>query len=239
MELKALSCKNCHAPIKNEDIHWDLAMAHCAHCGTVFSLQNLVPRIPSENGATISHERAPVPMPKKIQIFNTGETFQITYRWFGPQFIFLIIFAVFWNGFMLMWHSIALTSGNWTMSLFGLLHTMIGLAVAYYTLVGLLNTTTVWIQAGILGVHHHPLPWPGNKQVMASDIEQIYCKEKVSHSRKGGTHYSYEVYAALRNTDKEKLLGGLGEPEQALYIEQELERYLGIRDRPVRGELPR
>ncbi len=35
------------------------------------------------------------------------------------------------------------------------------------------------------------------------------------------------------------LLTGLETPQHAMYIEQELERHLGIEDRPVRGELPR
>lgn len=34
-----------------------------------------------------------------------------------------------------------------------------------------------------------------------------------------------------------KLLSGLKTSEQALYVEQEIEKYLGIKNKPVRGEL--
>ena len=127
----------------------------------------------------------------------------------------------------------------WPMSLFGLLHTAVGIGMAYYTLAGLLNQTTIQVKGGELTIHHYPLPWWGNKRIQALDIEQIYSKEKVSRSKEGRVSYTYEVYAILNNSTKEKLVGGLKEQELAFYIEQTLEKYLGIRDRPVRGEIPR
>jgi hypothetical protein len=41
-----------------------------------------------------------------------------------------------------------------------------------------------------------------------------------------------------QNSDNERL-SQLNEPEQMPYVEQELERFLSIRDRPVRREIPR
>jgi hypothetical protein len=38
---------------------------------------------------------------------------------------------------------------------------------------------------------------------------------------------------------RETLVKGLTDADQALYIEQELERHLRIQDQPVAGELPR
>ncbi|TXT35987.1 MAG: hypothetical protein FD138_1138, partial [Planctomycetota bacterium] len=50
------------------------------------------------------------------------------------------------------------------------------------------------------------------------------------------TSMQYEVYAVV-NGQKQKLLGGLHEVDQALFVEQRLERYLGIEDRIVPGEM--
>jgi hypothetical protein len=36
-----------------------------------------------------------------------------------------------------------------------------------------------------------------------------------------------------------RAVSGLAEIEQALFIEQEVERHLGLRDRPMAGEVPR
>ncbi len=242
MELSELRCKNCGAPIENEGIDLDLAMAKCSHCGTIFSLKGMPSResAPGEPATTGQpDQRVLVPTPKRIKVFNQGEALQITYRWFGIKFIFMIFFTIFWNGFMLTWHGISLRSGMWAMSLFGLLHTAVGIGMAYYTLAGLLNQTTIQVKNRELTIRHAPLPWWGNKRIRALDIEQIYSKEKISRSDEGSASYTYEVHAILDNGTKEKLVGGLKEQELALYIEQTLEKYLGIRDQPVRGEIPR
>ncbi len=237
VELQELRCKSCGAVLTKDDVHWDLGLAQCSHCGSVFSLHGLAP--PVEQAAPKpDRRRKPVPMPKNIEVINTGDVFQISYRWFGPQYIFLVIFALFWNGFLLVWNGLAISMGAWEMMLFSLLHVAIGIVIGYYALAGLINSTTIWVQADLLGIQHHPLPWPGSKRLMASDIEQLYTKKVTRYSRSGPSH-TYEVHAILRQAAKEKLVGGLREAEQALYIEQELERYLGIQDRPVRGELPR
>lgn len=236
MELKELDCKNCGAPIENKNINWELAMARCSHCGAVFGLQRST--TPEAWNPQIPEERPKVPLPKSIEVQKGNGILQISYRWFRPLFIFLLFFSIFWNGFMIVWHGISLFSGAWPMSLFGLLHTAVGIGIGYYTLTGFVNRTTIRVGQGELGIRHHPLPWGGNKEMVASDVRQFYCKEKVHHSD-SGTQYNYEVHAVMQDGSREKLLSNLAETEQALYIEQELERHLGIRDQAVRGELPR
>lgn len=237
MELKGLHCKSCGAPINDRDIDWRLKMARCEHCGTVFSLRD-APQAASYPQVRSLPERRPVSMPKGVEVATGPDILQITYRWFSAKYIFMLIFTILWNGFMLVWHGISLLSGAWMMSAFGLLHTAVGIGIGYYTLAGLLNRTTVWVQGDVLRIDHAPLPWFGVKQIRASAIDQLYCREKV-HRSDNGTSYSYQVHAAMRDGSQEKLLSNLSDPEQALYIEQELERHLHITDRPVRGELPR
>ena len=131
--------------------------------------------------------------------------------------MFLIFFALVWNGFMVFWHSMAWSSGNRFMSLFGLLHTGVGLFLIYYTVAGLVNHTEVRVESGSLSVEHYPLPWPGSKRVQAAAIEQVYCTERVRNT-KNGVRYRYEVQAVMRNSAREKLLGGLNEmPPARLY----------------------
>ncbi len=237
MEMVELNCKKCGAPIESKDINLEMGLARCAHCGTVFSLKNLSG---SKMSGSVARRtaRAPVPMPKNVEVFDTGTGWQISYRWYAPKYIGMIIFTLFWNGFMCAWHAISLSMGAYMMSVFGLLHTVIGIGVAYFTLAGFLNRTTITVELGLLTIQHGPLPWVGNKHLLDEDIKQFFCKEKVSHSD-SGTSYSYDVYADLRDGESKKLLSGLNSAEQALFIEQELERYLGIQDRPVRGEIPR
>ena len=233
MELKALRCKNCGATISPENVVERLAMARCDHCGSVFAVSGLPT---PASGAEEPRPRVKVPMPRGIRVEELGSSLEIRRRWFGPAFVFLAFFCVFWNGFMIVWHAMALSMGAWFMSLFGLLHTAVGVGLAWFTLAGLLNTTTIRARRGLIEITSGPIPWWGNANVSTDELDQLYCKERISHS-KNGTNYSYQVLAVTKTNVRQTLVKGLTEADQALFIEQELERFLDIKDRPVRGEI--
>ncbi len=240
MELVELRCKSCGAMLREQDIEPRLAMARCSHCDAVFGIKGLERpvHVATSVAPVAAADRTPIPMPRGIEVVDLGTELQIKRRWFHPVFLFLAVFCVFWNGFMLIWHAAALAGGAWFMSVFGLLHTAVGVGLAYFTLAGFLNTTTIRVARGMLRVVHQPLPWFGSVAMPAGDVKQLYCREKVSHG-KNGTRVTYQLHAVTRGHRRQKLLSGLNDAEQALFVEQELERHLKIEDRPVRGELAR
>ena len=138
----------------------------------------------------------------------------------------------------MVWFGIAISQRVWFRALFATGHAAIGLGLTYGTIAGFVNRTLIRISPSQLTVGHGPLPWWGNKQLDATGIAQVYCKERVSRGR-NGTSITYAVHAALRDGADAKLVDALDSPEQALYLEQEIERFLGIKDVPVRGELAR
>ena len=58
----------------------------------------------------------------------------------------------------------------------------------------------------------------------------------MSNTRNGAS-YSYALSAILAGGKRVKLVSGLDQPEDALFLEQKIEGYLGITDRPVAGEM--
>ncbi len=234
MRLVELRCKSCGALLKPENVVERLAMARCDHCGAVFGIEGL----PSATAGEVSRERGPVPMPKGIEVNQFGGSLEITRRWFGFAFLFLVFFCIVWDGFMVVWHAIALSSGAWFMSVFGLIHTAVGVGLTYYTIAGFVNSTVIRAGQGLIEIRHGPLPWPGNKTLPSYEVEQLYSQEKV-HRGKNGVHYTYTVQAMMSNGRRETVVGGLTDTEQALYIEQQVEQFLGIQDKPMAGELSR
>ena len=228
MSLHELKCGNCGAPLADGGLDAATGRAGCPHCGTIFGIDE-APRA----------KRGLVPMPEKFVLGTEEGRRVISWRWFSPVHVFLVFFALTWNAFMVFWHYMAISSGMWIMSAFGLLHTGVGAAMAYYTAAGFLNTTSVLAGMGFLEIRHRPLPWFGARKVPSSGIRQIYGREKIRQG-KGGASYTYEVHAVLAENGRDiRLIGMLEDPAAALFIEQELERYLGIADVPVTGELPR
>ena len=228
-----LNCKNCGAKIEAEHVNLDRLIAKCSACDAVFSFADEFEYAPTPEKA---YKKFNVQQPKGMHLEHTGFDLKITRRWFTPMAIFLTFFAVFWNGFIVFWNYQALSMGAWFMSLFSLIHVGVGVFLIYWVLTSYLNRTEIIANMEEVSIQHKPLPWPGNKTLYASNIDQLYCKRKILRGNKSTT-VTYEVYAVSDANTSQILVKGLPESEQALFIEQELERYLGIRDRPMKGEL--
>ncbi len=229
MYNEAMRCKKCQAELPAENVNIQLAIAKCSYCNTVFSfLDDIV----APRSGRRYHD---IGLPKGLSMENTEHELRIRRRWFSALTVILTGFAVFWDTFIIAWFLIALNGGEYGMAAAGSLHALVGLGITYFVLAGYLNTTLVAVNRENLIIYHAPLPWPGTKTLASSDVTQLYCKSVRSGSR--SRSYSYEVRALLADGRDVKLLSGLTEDVQALFIEQEVERYLKIKDAPVSGEL--
>jgi hypothetical protein len=139
---------------------------------------------------------------------------------------------------MIVWFSIAIGQGQWAMATFGTLHGLVGVGLTYFVIAGYVNKTYITISYDSLAVQHKPLPFPGAQILKTSDIKQLYSKEKIYHGR-NGTSCSYEIHVITHSGKTVKLLSGLSSSEEALFLEQEIEKHLGIQDQVVRGEIRR
>ncbi len=164
-----------------------------------------------------------------------GDTLVITRSWRNLSAWVLLFFALFWNGFLIVWHGIALSTGAWSMSVFGLIHTGVGLFLIYYVAALFLNSTVIRASPRSLESKSGPLPWKGDRQLDAGTVSQLYCKEEI-HRSKNRSSASYQVDAVLPGNRRETLVWGLPEADHALFIEQQLERHLRLADVPVAGE---
>ncbi len=229
-----VQCEKCNAAILPENLDLLRSLAKCDACGHLFNCAAQLDALGDDGGG----RREKVPMPKGIRLFRRANGLRILRRWFGAKFIFLFFFCLFWNGFMAVWFTIAIKNRIWPMAAFGSLHALVGLGVAYATLAGFLNTTTITVVNGLLQIRHAPIPSPGNRQFKADSLRQLYTKRRVHHG-KNGTSITYELRARTSDGQDEKLLGSLDNENQALFIEQEIEEFLGIQNRPVPGEVER
>jgi len=224
--LTDLKCRNCGAALSAADISPQLGAARCGHCRSLFAL-------PASSPASIPRPEAP--LPTAFTMKTLGDTLVITRRWRNLSAWFLLFFALFWNGFLVVWHGIALSTGAWFMSAFGLIHTGVGLFLIYYVAAQFLNSTVIRASSRGLESKTGPLPWKGDRQLGAATVSQLYCTEKV-HRSKNGSSTSYGVEAVLPGNRRDTLVRGLPEADQALFIEQQLERHLALADVPVAGE---
>jgi hypothetical protein len=125
------------------------------------------------------------------------------------------------------------------MIVFPIGHVLVGLGLTYYTIAGFINHTFITVNRQWLTVVHGPLPWFSNKHIEIAQINQLYAEEVRSQSSRRGTSFSYQLNAILQDNIKLKLLAGLPSADVALFLEQCIEEYLLLKDKPVIGEMPK
>jgi hypothetical protein len=241
-------CPVCGAAVAAGNINLDRLLGKCERCNGVFDLSAQIGQAPS-NGDPVARPRRLVAQPQGIRILEdareeslatyrdagtTALRFAVERRWYTPALFAAVVFCVFWDGFLVVWYGVAIAAKNapLLMILFPVLHVAAGVAITYSTLCGFVNRTRITVEGGQLSVHHGPLPWPGNQAIAIESLRQLFCEEIVGS--KGAR--SYRLSALLRTGEKNRLLSGLKEPDTALYLEELLEKRLGITDERVAGE---
>lgn len=181
------------------------------------------------------------PRPDRVVETRDERGLALTYRWFTPVHLFMLFFCVAWDGFLFFWYSMALSRHPVVtdpLVWFPLLHVAVGVGLTYSTLAGFVNRTSVVVGGGELSVRHGPLPWPGNRTVATPDIRQLYREERISNTRRGRSA-SYHLCAVTLDNRLLRVIGSVPGADVALYLEQAIERALGIEDRKVAGEMPK
>jgi hypothetical protein len=181
------------------------------------------------------------PLPERVTVTRDAGILTITYRWFRALHLYFLLFCIFWDGFLVFWYTNVVRHTDGGPSKIGLwfpfFHVAVGIGLTYYTLAGLANRTRVVVQSGEIVIQHGPLPWFGNLRIRADGIHQLYREESFSRGRGAGA--SYHLNAITRDHRKLPLIRWVPEADLALYLEQEIEKSLGIEDRRVAGEMPK
>jgi len=226
-----IKCSSCGRDVPASDVDIRSQLAKCTSCDNVFNISSQVP-----GGGSINRDT--VPPPKCFEINYVENGIEIVRRWFGPVAYFFAFFSAFWNGITFTIIFQAIKAGEWGAVAFCSIHGSIGLGMLYFTIACFINRTYIRVAYQSIDIKHKPLPWPGSKRVNSSDLKQLFSKEKI-HRNRNGVSYSYEVHAITHAGATIKMVTGMQKSEHAIFIEQQIENYLGIRDESVRGEMSR
>ena len=173
----------------------------------------------------------------KYNIEERNGELNIEFRWMSLVAYFLVFFCIIWNGFLVFWYSIALADGIWIMMVFPLIHVAVGIGLTYYTICMFVNKTLIKVSRDEISISFTPLPWKGAKTINTSDITQFYVKQKVSNGKNGQT-VTYELWMKDQTGRDKKFSSGpdMSTVEEVRLLEEQIEKFLGIRDQPVQGE---
>ncbi len=251
--MSKLACLECDSPISAENMELSLMIAKCPSCDSVFSFADEVGHSEGEvlARATAGVPAATAPDPSrpltprdhKVRELDGpgGSGLLLEVPWFAWHYVPLALFALMWNGFLVVWYTIAFgavaagESAAAVMLCFPVLHLAVGIGVGYTALAGFLNKTVVSVSGTGIAVTHGPLPWRGNVKVPASGLSQLFVQTRVVRS-KNSSRTVYDLHAELGSGEQVTLCRAMADLASARYLEHRVEGWLGIEDRAVPGE---
>lgn len=241
MQKIDLQCIDCKGDILTQNINIQQMIAKCHTCGTVFNFgSNLHHQAHVHNVSSPDNwSKEEIVMPDGVEMLKLRSVLDINIKWKNKLHWFIVMFTLIWNGFLLFFAIVALISGSGlNVLLYMSLHIAVGLGLAYYCLCCLFNQTKISVNSRSIKVTYGPLPVPfyKNKAIDTIDIEQLFVERYVSSSSNKQPNYAFRLIVITKSHELIKLMQGLKTPTQALFTEQEIEKYIKIQDRPVEGE---
>lgn len=237
-------CRNCGAGLEADRIDASLGVITCSHCGSLHNIPDSSFNNRSGDvgaaGAT-KHERAEstkpqnidITLPSRFKVQRNENSMEVT--WGVGRLFHGLVLTIMAAGVM---HA-ALTSE--VPLLF-----VLSAGLVYYAAVRVFNKHRIRVDAGRLQVTQGPLPWLGVRKLDSKDVKQLFATEREtriesgnrgnSGNRKNRVRKYYRLSANTHTNGRVTILNGLDDPLQALWLEQEIERVLGIRDEQVSGE---
>ncbi|MFN9718016.1 MAG: hypothetical protein ACK58L_04925 [Planctomycetota bacterium] len=221
MSILDVRCPQCRNAVPAADVNVVTMLAKCSFCEVVFTIDS--PAVSATNSSAISTDTETAPSrPGGIteEEGSMGERI-IRRRWFHAFMIGLLFFCIAWDGFLVFWYWLALSGkGNqgpfeWFAVLFPIGHVAIGLAMTYYVMAGLLNSTKIILDMDTLRIRHSPIPWWGNYRLGREEIKAIELEFGPVSSGRTGLSKTISVH----HLDDRKVILMTGLPsQQAEYI---------------------
>ena len=176
-----------------------------------------------------------VPAPRGATAEHEGDVLTLELRWFRRGDLRLIPPTLLFNAIVVAWFAIALNVSA-AFAAFGLLHLLVGLWLALYCACHLVNKTTVTVhRTGPIKVAHGPIPVLRRRTVDGRFVQLDLRVGRPSMWTSQRSVHAFEVWATQHDGARQCLLGGIDDRAHALYLEQEIERFLDLPHRSVDG----
>lgn len=245
-----IKCKGCGGEISAENINFRQVTASCPTCHISFNIAKQLGAFDSAESPPIPHSaqphnslkpRRPIARPANIEVDKWDNQLLITHPYYGFSKFGLAFITIFWCGLIGFHYYLSLTEmrvgAEMLLSLiFPIFHVLFGMSLLGTAIQAFVNSTVIHIEHDHLYQHHVPIsvPWVKRVDVPIADIVQLFCVKQVSVDADGDSHTKYELYIS-RKKGKDMLLWSNKDYMPLLFIEQEIEEFLGIQDQLVVG----
>ncbi|MFT5762989.1 MAG: hypothetical protein ACI8VT_003234 [Saprospiraceae bacterium] len=229
-----LNCPECRAPISYDDVNLVQTIAKCKFCNNIFDFKNKI----GSSEELPGRYRKEIVIPPGIEVLHLMSELEIMINWRRSAKTFTIFFALFWNAFITIFFTIAFLQGEPVMFLFSIPFFLVGIYLIYASLGYVLNTSYITVDENRLSLVHKPINFliQKDRHYSPNEIKQLFVRKYSVGKTNDKPVYAFAVDLILKSGKQQTLVKALHSVDYARYIEQEIEYYLKIKDRPVDGE---
>lgn len=222
-----IECPSCSTPVSATEVNIHQMVGKCTACDSLFSLLPMASKLQIDS--QFHHEELDRPAGVEINYFHNEmeisiqqpQVLSIIALIFAPVFLFLGILIFYKHGH------------NWALAM-----AIASAAVGGFGIRKYMNRrryrTYVTISKHMLDIQHRPKNLVKDRSYSTADIEQFF----VAGDPQLGGYAIFAVVNDIEGQKRQRIFGGLTSQVKAKYLEQELEKYLGIKNKKVIGELP-
>lgn len=223
-KFKKITCPSCESEVPAADLNINDKIGKCTNCNAVFPFDEEI--LALKNSRRVQQE---IIRPEGIDIFKFKEELDITLPqsysiWEGLIFMFVIIFG----GLTIL---ISLKNLYFIFPSIGFI--LITLWLTYRAIIHSKNKTVITIDEHNLTIAHQSKTFAKDKSYPVSEIDQIYVKKMMTNTGLPGVCM---IVNGIEGQKHIELINHTGTLTKAKFIEQEIERHLGITDRAVPEE---
>lgn len=230
-DVQKVNCPACAAAVPSKNINIQSHAAKCDSCDSIFSIKEQVASLTAEK-----HVQEEVKQPAGVTIDHYDDQLDISVE--QPWSVLEIVFISFLPLLVMMFSAIVvnnvvptimsriLMASFWVASLIGY--------VSYF-FIRKRHKIYIHLDDEHLSIERRPRKLIRDRRYALSEIDQLYIKNVVTvHGTKGIGLFM--IVNGVDGQKHEQLIPSLKNRSQAKFIEQEIERKLGIVDRRVPDE---
>ncbi|MFK7998343.1 MAG: hypothetical protein AB8H86_02055 [Polyangiales bacterium] len=231
-----MKCPACNAEVPAKEIRRERSVARCPRCQVSIDLAEgdevvaLGFREPEIDGLVVEIDEEPKKSDTYRDAIASGGRFYARTRWRHRGLIFLTIFALFWNSFLVVWYSLVGGMGAPIFFvLFPLIHVGVGVGVLWQVLSGWLNHTHIRVEDRRLEVVHKPIPtlFDKMKPALLDEVDMFMVEETLSNQNQGHKSTSgWRIDARLKSGATVPVVTRLRNEAAAHFIARRLEAQL-------------
>lgn len=230
-EVQEITCPSCSQAVPADHLNIQTNIAKCNSCNVIFSFREQVEQL--SNQQHISQE---ILQPEGVELSRFRDELDISVEqpWNTFEIILLSLFPLL---ILIVTSIIVETRPPTDFNKIGVISLWLTSLVGYlaYFFIRKRHKVHIHIDDRNLYIERRPKKFIRDKQYAAQDIDQVYIKNVVSGNGAKGIGI-FLIVDGLEGQKHVELIKSVNSRSKAKYIEQEIERHLGIPDRRVPDE---